>query len=185
VASLVRGFSCVAAACALALACIGQAFAQSGLEYEVKAAFLYNFIQFVEWPPAALPDPSSPFRVCVYGQNPFGPALERTMTGEQRSGHPLTIELITAGDSAMQCNLLFVPQSQAARTAAALRATGDGPVLSVGESANFLRAGGMINLFVEGGRVRFDVNPSAALMRGLVLSSKLLRIARNTSDTEQ
>jgi len=184
-ASVVRGYSIVAAACALVLACIEPAFAQSGLEYEVKAAFLYNFLQFVEWPPEALPEPSTPFRVCVYGQDPFGTALERTMTGGQLSGHPLAIEVVPVGESAMQCHLLFVPQSQAGRTAAALRATGDGPVLSVGESANFLRAGGTINLFVEGGRVRFDVNPSAALNRGLVLSSKLLRIARNTSDREQ
>jgi hypothetical protein len=66
-----------------------------------------------------------------------------------------------------------------------LRAAGEAPVLSVGESPNFLKAGGMINLFVEGGRVRFDVNLSAASARGLVPSSKLLRVARNTSEGEE
>jgi uncharacterized protein DUF4154 len=181
VASVTRGCSVVACLCALTLACVCPVFAQSGLEYEVKAAFLYNFIQFVEWPPAALADPSSPFRVCVYGQDPFGTVLERTMRGEQRSGHPLTVEIVPIGESAMQCHLLFVPQSQAGRAAAALRTTGDAPILSIGESPNFLRAGGMINLFVEGGRVRFDINMSAASARGLVPSSKLLRVARNTS----
>jgi len=164
--------------------CMRPVLAQQGLEAEVKAAFVYNFIQFVEWPPAATVEPSAPFRVCVYGQDPFVSVLERTMRGEQLAGHPLTIETVPAGEPATQCNVLFVPKSQAARTAAALRAAGDGPVLSVGESPNFLSAGGMINLFVEGGRVRFDVNMSATSARGLVPSSKLLRIARNTSERE-
>ena len=167
------------------LACGQPAAAQSGLEYEVKAAFIYNFIQFVEWPQGALADPAAPFRVCLYGDNPFGPALERTIRGEQVNGHPLTIERVAVGGMVTQCQLLFVPQSQAARTAGVLRAAGEAPVLLVGESPNFLRAGGMINLFVEGGRVRFDINQPAASARGLVASSKLLRVARNTSDVEE
>jgi hypothetical protein len=168
----------------LVLTCGRRGFAQEALESEVKAAFIYNFIQFVEWPPAAIVEPSAPFRICVYGQSAFASVLERTVKGEQLAGHPLTIEVVSVGESATHCQVLFVPQSQSGRTAAALRAAGDGPVLSVGESPNFLKAGGMINLFVEGGRVRFDVNPSAASARGLVPSSKLLRIARNTSERE-
>ena len=174
------------AATLFALAVCGQpVFAQRGLEYEVKAAFIFNFIQFVEWPPSALTDPAAPFRICVYGDDPFGPALERTIRGEQVKSHPLTIERVAVGGMVTQCQLLFVPQSQAGRTAGVLRAAGETPVLSVGESLNFLRAGGMINLFVEGGRVRFDVNLPAATARGFVVSSKLLRVARNTSEVEE
>jgi hypothetical protein len=185
VASLIRAASLVALVCALVVAGAPHAFAQRGLEHEVKAAFLYNFIQFVEWPPSALTDASAPFRVCVYGNDPFVQALERTLSGEQLNGHPLTIEVVAVGASATQCHLLFIPQGPAARMRMGLRAAGDAPVLSVGESPDFLRAGGMINMFVEGGRVRFDVNVSAAMSRGLVASSKLLRVARNTSEEER
>jgi hypothetical protein len=171
--------------CAILYGSARPLIAQRGLEDEVRAAYLYNFIQFVEWPPAAFAAPSSPFRVCVYGDGPFGTALERTIRGEQVQGRPLTYEVVAPGASATQCHLLFVPQSQASRVAAALRAAGSGPVLLVGESPNFLSAGGTINLFVEGGRMRFDVNLSAAAARGLVASSKLLRIARNTSEWEE
>jgi len=184
VASLNRFPSLVTTLLAL-LVCGQPAAAQRGLEYEVKAAFIYNFIQFVEWPQTAFADPAAPFRVCVYGDNPFGSALERTIRGEQVNGHPIAIERVAVGGMVTQCQLLFVPQSQSARTAGVLRAAGEAPVLSVGESPNFLRAGGMINLFVEGGRVRFDVNLSAASARGLVASSKLLRVARNTSEGEE
>jgi hypothetical protein len=164
---------------------VRPAAAQHGLEYEVKAAFIYNFIQFVEWPPIALADEGAPFRVCVYGDDPFGPALERVVRGERLNGHPLMIERVAVGAAATQCHLLFVPQSQSVRAAAALRAAGAGPVLSVGESPDFLRSGGMINLFVDGGRVRFDVNVAAASAHGLAASSKLLRIARNTSEGDE
>lgn len=163
--------------------CTQPVFAQRGLEYEVKAAFLYNFIHFVEWPPHALPDPAAPFRVCLYGDDPFGPALARTINGEQLNGRAVVIERVEVGAMVTQCQLLFVPQSQSARAPGILRATGTAPVLSVGESPNFLRAGGAINLVVEGGRVRFDVNLSGLSGRGLIASSKLLRIARNASES--
>lgn len=155
--------------------------AQRGLEYEVKAAFIYNFIQFVMWP-GTMSESSAPFRVCLYNENPFGMTLERTVRGEQVNGRPIVVERIDAGSPVARCQILFVPQSQSDLSGVAVRAASAGPVLTVGESPDFLSVGGMINLFVEGGRVRFDVNLPAAAAQDLTLSSRLLRVARNTSE---
>lgn len=155
--------------------------AQGGLEYEVKAAFIYNFIQFVMWPGTMI-ESSTPFRLCLYNDNPFGMVLERTVRGEQVNGRPIVTERVAAGAPVAQCQILFVPQSQSDLEGVALRASSGKPILTVGESRDFLRSGGMINMFVEGGRVRFDVNVAAAEAGDLTLSSRLLRIARNTSD---
>jgi hypothetical protein len=158
--------------------------AQRSLEYEVKAAFLFNFLQFVEWP-AEVPAQGEPFRVCLAGENPFAGVLERTIAGEQVGGHPIAVEVLAAEASPARCQVLFVPRSQASRTAALLRAAGSAPVLTVGESARFLEAGGLINFIIESGHVRFDVNAEAALAHGLRLSSKLLRVARTTGSSER
>jgi hypothetical protein len=155
--------------------------AQRGVEYEVKAAFIYNFIQFVMWP-GTMSESSTPFRVCLYNANPFGMVLERTVRAEQVNGRPIVVERVQAGAAVSQCQILFVPQSQSDLEGVAVRAAAGSPVLTVGESPGFLRAGGMINLFVDGGRVRFDVNVAAAAARDVTISSRLLRIARNISE---
>ena len=171
------------AAVAIAFVAVGRPIdlrAQRSLEYQVKAAFLYNFVQFIEWPAAALPA-GEPFRLCLAGANPFAGVLERTIAGEEAAGRPIAIEVLAAGASPSRCQVLFVPRSQASRTAALLRATGAAAVLTVGESPRFLAAGGLINFVVEGGHVRFDINADAAAARELRISSKLLRVARTTS----
>lgn len=158
--------------------------AQRSLEYEVKAAFLYNFVQFVEWPPEAL-RAGEPFRLCLAGENPFGGVLERTVAGEQAAGRPIAVEVLGANAAPSLCQVLFVPRSQSSRTAALLRAAGDAAVLTVGESPRFLDAGGLLNFVVEGGHVRFDINADAATARDLRISSKLLRVARTTGSSDR
>jgi len=158
--------------------------AQRSLEYEVKAAFLYNFVQFVEWPADTLPA-GEPFRLCLAGENPFGGVLERTVAGEQAAGRPIAVEVLAADGAPSRCQVLFVPRSQASRTAALLRATGAAAVLTVGESPRFLEVGGLINFVVEGGHVRFDINAEAAAARDLRISSKLLRVARTTGNSDR
>ena len=151
---------------------------QSGLEYEVKAAFVYNFIKFVEWPAEALAAES--FRVCLLGEDPFGGLLDRVVRDDNVDGRPITVERVPADGALASCQAVFVPRAHATRTAAIARALGNAPVLLVGESPGFLRAGGAIDLVVDGGHVRFDVNIRQATARGLKISSKLLRVARNT-----
>jgi hypothetical protein len=158
--------------------------AAQGVEYEVKAAFLYNFSKFVEWPPESL-TPDAPFRICLLHDDPFGGRLERTVAGDTVDGHPIVVERVPVDIGQTSCHILFVPRSQAARVQALVRALGRDPVLTVGESPGFLAAGGIINLVVEGGHVRFDVNVDGGAARGLRISSKLLRVARNTGGARE
>jgi len=171
------------AAALVAALCVG-ARAQSSLEYEVKAAFLFNFVQFVEWPGETM-RAGEPFRICLVGENPFGGLLARTVAGEQAAGRPIEIESIAADAPPSRCQVLFVPRTLAARAPTILRTVGTLPILTVGESARFLEAGGLVNFVVEGGHVRFDINAEAAAARGLRISSKLLRVARSTDGTDR
>lgn len=157
---------------------------QSSLEYQVKAAFLYNFVNFITWPASAFAAPSDALRVCVFGADPFGPVLDRTMEGGVAGTRPILVQRIRDAAAASGCDVVFVPRGAATRTDEVLRAVDGRPVLTVGESPDFLAKGGMINFVLEGGKVRFDVNVPAASARGLSLGSRLLRVARQTIGTE-
>ena len=158
--------------------------AQRSLEYEVKAAFLFNFVQFVEWPGESL-RAGEPFRICLVGENPFAGVLERTIAGDEAAGRPIEIETIAPEAPPARCQVLFVPRTLAVRVPAILRLVGTLPILTVGESARFLDSGGLVNFVVEGGHVRFDINADVAAARGLRISSKLLRVARSTGGSDR
>jgi hypothetical protein len=148
------------------------------LEYEVKAAFLLNFTRFTEWPAGAFSSASDPFSVCVAGSDGFAPVVERAVQGERVGTHPIAVQRLPQNSGADRCHLLFVPRTVQARAGPLLRAATR--ALTVGESPGFLEQGGMINFVIDAGRVRFDVNTTAAAMRGLRLRSRLLRLARRT-----
>ncbi len=161
------------AALLAAILCTAQAFGQdASLEYQVKAAYLFNFTKFVEWPAAALPD-GEPLTICVAGENPFGPTLDATIRGESVNGRPLQAR---AAQPPAGCHVVFVPRGVDA--AAALRPFRSLPALTVGESDGFLRRGGMINFVIDDGRVRFEINQEAAERAHVRISSRLLRLAR-------
>jgi YfiR/HmsC-like len=141
------------------------------LEYQVKAAFLFNFAKFVEWPPEA---PAGPLQICVAGRNVFGDALVETVRGETINGRPLAVRVILEPEPG--CHIIFVPRGAAA--AAYLRAAGSSPSLTVGESPEFISQGGIVNFRLEGTSVRFEIDPEAAERAGLRISSRLLRLAR-------
>jgi YfiR/HmsC-like len=150
--------------------------AQHGLEYEVKAAYLYNIVNFVTWPPDAFAGPADPLHVCVVGPDPFGPLLDRAMAGGTANMRPVAVDRVADAAALTKCHLVFV--TGADRIEQVVRNSRERPVLTVGEAPDFLRRGGMIALTVDGGRVRFDVNLPAASARGLALSSRLLQVAR-------
>jgi hypothetical protein len=154
------------------------AFPRPTLEYEVKAAFLLNFVTFTEWPATAFESPSSPLRICIVGDDPFDGSLARTVQGETVAGHPLTVSRLEPGESSASCHALFVPNAVSQRGSAIDRENPQAPVLLVSESDVLWHAGAIINFAVDGGRVRFDVNRTAAGRHGLRLSPKLLQIAR-------
>jgi hypothetical protein len=162
----------IVAGCLFGAILSGRAEVDRSLEYQVKAAYLYNFIKFVEWPARAT---TGPISICVAGRNPFGMVLTDTVRGEAVGGRTLTARVISEPDA--RCSVLFVPEDVVA--APFLRAVRDTPTLTVGETDDFLGQGGMINLVVEGGKVRFDVNTEAPDRVELRISSRMLRLARN------
>jgi len=152
--------------------------AQRGLEYEVKAAYLYNIVTFVTWPHDAFGGPGDPIRLCVFEKDPFGPLLDNTIREAATERRAMVAERIGNVDMISRCHLLFVPRDSADWTDEVRRATAQRPILIVGESDDFLRRGGMIAFVIDSGRVRFDVNVEAATSHGLMLSSRLLQVAR-------
>jgi hypothetical protein len=143
------------------------------LEYQVKATYLYNFVKFVQWPPAAR---NGPITFCIAGRNPFGTVLEDTVRNEVVDGRPLTVRVILEPEPG--CHVLFVPDGPAVGTyLLAVRGT---PTLTVGESSDFLARGGIINFVSDGGKyVRFAINASAAEQAQLQVSARLLQLATN------
>ncbi|HSS77572.1 MAG TPA: YfiR family protein [Thermoanaerobaculia bacterium] len=147
-------------------------------EYDVKAAFLFNFTKFVEWPSAAFTDEHSPLRICVLGENPFGKTL-RVLAEEEAAGRRLSVIHLDKLTSLETCHVLFVSRSERDRLPQALAAVHSAPVLTVGDTAGFIDQGGMINFILEGSKVRFDVNQEAAERAGIKISSRLLALAKH------
>ena len=147
-------------------------------EYSVKAAFLYQFAKYVEWPAAAFDPPAGVSHFCVFGDNPFGPVLAQTLAGKLVHERPVQVELIGRVGELQRCHLVFLPAAAAGSLPKVVAALGRRPVLLVGESAGFAERGGMINFIVEDGSVRFEINPRVASASGLRISSKLLELAR-------
>lgn len=162
----------------LALAAAAARAQEAYQEYDVKAAFLYNFVKFVEWPAGAFAEERSPVEICVYGGDPFGRSLDDVIKGEAVQGRGLSIRRPASATGLDGCHVLFIAAVERERVAEALAAVGGRPVLTVGDSDGFLRAGGMINFVLDEGRVRFRINEEVARRARLTISSKLLRLAQ-------
>jgi hypothetical protein len=146
-------------------------------EYPVKAAFLYHFVEFVEWPRAS-PLPPSKVTIGVLGRDPFGDVLDKAILGKTVAGRTLVIRRFASIEALERCEILFIGSSEMARLPEILARLGTAPVLTVGEADRFARRGGMIGFFHEDNRVRLEVNRPAAEQAGLRVSSKLLSVAR-------
>jgi hypothetical protein len=147
-------------------------------EYDVKAAFLFNFTKFVEWPPAAFADEHSPLKLCVLGENPFGKAL-RVLMEDEVGGRKLTFVHLETVNNLETCHVLYVSRSERDRLPQVLAGLHGAPVLTVGDAPGFIDQGGMINFILEGSKVRFDVNQEAAEQAGIKISSRLLALAKH------
>ena len=142
--------------------------------YQVEAAFLLNFTKFIEWPAAAFDDAASPFDICVWGEDPFGRALDEAVRGEEVEGHKIAIRHVKRAQKS--CQILFVGDGER-NVAAVLSVLGPG-VLTVSNRVEFMREGGIIAFVLEGRHVRFDVNQRAASKESLIISARLLNVAR-------
>jgi hypothetical protein len=144
-------------------------------EYEVKAAFLYNFAKFVEWPSAKAGDS---FVVAVIGADPFGDVLERTVSGKAVQGRKLATRRVTRPEELDGADIVFVSSSEGARLPQVLKRLEGLPILTVGDMDNFVGRGGMVGFRVHDDNVRFDIDLDQVGKSGLKMSSQLLRIAR-------
>lgn len=168
----------LAAAC-LAAASPRPARAQDG-EYALKAAFLFNFTKFVEWPPDAFSGPRAPLHLCVVGEDPFGRQLDGAVAGEAVNGHPLVVRRTRPGDDLEHCHLLFVSGSEKRRFEEILTPLKGKGVFTVGEEDGFLEAGGILRFVLVGNKVRFQINRAEVERSPLRVSSKLMRLAEPT-----
>ena len=146
-------------------------------EYQVKAAFICNFANFVEWPPPTYRSPADPFMVCVLGRNPFGSALESMAAGRMVDGHPFTVRQMSDVRQSAGCQIVFVSESERLRYRLILDSLKTSSILSVGETSGFISEGGIVVLRVEDGRVRIEIDAQAAKQKNLRISAHLLDLA--------
>ena len=153
--------------------------ANVALEYEVKAAFLFRFAQFIEWPADAFKGTGEPFTYCTVGDDPFRGALERTLNGKMIGQRPLHVEHLSGSGKMGGCQVLFISGSGDKKHVEEMLAnTGTLPILTVGEGDRFVENGGAIGFCTEDNKIRFEVNLDAAGKAGLKISAKLLALAK-------
>lgn len=151
-------------------------------EYQLKAAFLINFAKFVDWPVQSFKSPQSPINICVMGDDPFKADLDDTVKGQTVGDRSLAVRRISQPQPGDNCHILFVGLSERDRFERILAAFKNHACLTVGEEPEFAQAGGMINLLLEDGKIRFEVSLDVAEKAGLKISSRLLKLAKIVRD---
>lgn len=146
-------------------------------EQALKAACVFNFCQFITWPADAFDAPSSPIIIGVYGGDSFGEVLEAMVRGEVVRGRPIQVVRCRRAEESLNCHMLFVGDSETARSGVLLRYTQNRQIVTVGENDDFIDNGGMIALAAVQNRVRLRINLPAVRAGGVSVSSKLLRLA--------
>lgn len=170
---------CAGVMCAL-LACFTgkvHALPNQATEYEVKAAFIYNFARFAEWPPSAFGRPSDPIRLCVFGKDPFGEILDDTVRGKTVAQHSFVVIRITDAAKTRDCHIVFIGRSESFQLGAVLAAVRDRPVMTIVDMNDAVQRGAILNFTLQDGRVRFAVNTDSAKRSGIALSSQLIKLA--------
>jgi hypothetical protein len=146
-------------------------------EYQVKAVFLFNFTQFVEWPANAFPEEQAPLVIGVLGEDPFGPYLDETVQGEKVNGHPLLVRRFYDSEDVRTCHILFISGAMTEKRKQVFADLKGRSVLTVGDATDFARQGGMVRFFTENNKIRIRINLDATKAANLNISSKLLRLA--------
>jgi hypothetical protein len=145
-------------------------------EVQVKTAFVYNFVKFVQWPPTVFPSDETPIVLCVLGDDPLGNALE-SLKGKTAQGRRIEVRQISKITEIRGCQIVYVCRSEREHKTKII--TEIKPyMLTVGDMPSFVSAGGMINLILSDNRVAFEINVAAADKSGLKISSQLLKLAR-------
>lgn len=151
--------------------------ADSPPEYQIKAVFLFNFAQFIEWPAPAFGGPKDPLVIGVIGEDPFGTLLDDTVRDEKIGARPLIVRRYRRVEDIDQCHILFVSRSESKRLEQIVAGLKGRSILTVGDTEGYALRGVMIRFITEKNRIRLRINLDAAKAAGLVVSSKLLRAA--------
>jgi YfiR/HmsC-like len=147
-------------------------------EYAVKAAFLFHFAQFVEWPPTAFKDANAPLTFCTLGEDEFHGALDESINGKTIENRPLRVQHLKQLQELGDCQVIFLGADNKKRIPALLSSLKDSPVLTVGETEHFAQEGGMIGLSLEENKIRFEINLGSVEHARLKLSARLLALAK-------
>ena len=147
-------------------------------EYQIKAVFLYNFTHFIDWPNEAFEYQYSPFIIGIIGNDPFGPFIEATIEGERIGSHVIRSQRYKSISEIKDCHILYIASKDPDEIKRILKAVEGKNILTVGDTPNFTRWGGMIRFYTEEGKIRLQINNTVAKAEGLKISSKLLRVAQ-------
>jgi hypothetical protein len=151
-------------------------FGQSAQEYQLKSAFVYSLAKFVEWPQTA--ERATPLLLGILGEDPFGPTLERITEGRTVNGRPIRIKRASKPLALTDCHILFVAAGEENRLMPYLNVIGALPILTVGETQQFTKDGGIVSLLLEQERIVLQVNVDAANRAKLKINSRVLELAR-------
>ncbi|MFC2141769.1 YfiR family protein [Acidobacteriota bacterium] len=148
-------------------------------EYTIKAVFLEHFTRFIEWPESSdTADPSSPFYVAVIGENPFGSILDEIYSDQMIKKRKVKILYISTPDEIADCHMLFISSSNKEILPEILSCTSIKPILTVSDTNGFAEKGVLINFYLAGDKIKFEINEKAVHESGLVMSYRLLSLAR-------
>jgi hypothetical protein len=154
-------------------------------EYQLKAVFMFNFTQFVEWPREAFAAPTAPIVIGVLGADPFGGYLDQTVQGETINGRPLEVRRYRNVTEIGTCHILYISQSETPRVKEILSRLQTRSILTVGDTEGFAANGGIIRFMTDKSRIKLRVNLDSAKAAGLTISSKLLRSAEIVSSQKE
>jgi hypothetical protein len=178
-----RTWLCCAVVATMTLSWSARSHAQSATAAALTSAFLYNFAKFTEWPSDSL-TPGQRLTLCVIGDNAVADALGLTIKGHAIEGHELTVEVLKADASARSCHLLYASGLDEKRSLQLIENLKTATVLTASDADRFAELGGVAQLILESGRMRFVINVTAAQRARLQLSSKLLSLARIVKDEQ-
>jgi hypothetical protein len=152
---------------------------QLSREYPLKAAFLYNFVKFVDWAPERFSASNSPIVVAVLGKNPFGRELETLVKGRAVGGREIVVKNLTSTNDLAMAHVAFVSAGQELSFGSALEPSPEKGILTIGETPQATNLGAMITFVMEGDKVRFEIDTASADLAGIKISAQLLKLARS------
>ena len=147
-------------------------------EYLIKAGFIYNFANLMQWPGNTFPGPDSPIVIGILGTDSSGGILDEVLAGKKVNGRPFAVKHLKRGADLKGCNIVFVSASETAHLDEILHLIKNMPILTIGETPSFAQRGGIINFIVVDDKIRFEVNVEAAKQADISISSRLLALAR-------